>query len=442
LAALCTVVHAASVEHRQHKGIDMGDELLNHFRAACHREVGFFWPVMARLIAMGCVATILVALVYLRTKLRINDEQSYAKRQGLTLSAGDWLGVAGPLLCGLLVFLVFLAALTMSGFYGSDLDGRAFLFLKEFQDRDADMVAEQSARGLWGVAIGMLVMAEAFVLWNLSEIWLHCDERARRNVAWVAGAVFVVIVAVIVGRAVLVESSTAFGSTLVLDLVCLTSARSDLYRIGPFTDGLNMLGILIPLAVAAAFGLTILSSSSLGKKFAENLVVLGRCQRMLDRLLLASAAVLVAGLVEVVTLVSWSYASYPGSTELKQHMDICKASGTVGMELDKTEFCRSAIKIAKHAQHIDDARRFTRSLALTYGFCFSGVLVALYAPAALHLKKQVRAVLHHAPYMEPEDLAEALSRANVDRTPYRQALTVAVSLTPVLAGVISAVLSQ
>ena len=338
-----------------------------------------------------------------------------------------------PALCGIVVFAALLAALFASGFFKGPTPDLAFLSrqipalgaINAAPATSVNGAAETVARGIWATTFGAIVVSSLAVCWVAVSIWRnsHRLDLYKPTLAFAGAALLLVVVLWQLGKS---GDLTAFGSKVSNEMLCGTWKRGDLSHLGPLTDGLNAVAVGVSMIVAGSFCLLMraihtlltsmphqLSPSSLAdspnpdesvSQWPELVRNARRIQDLMDYVLYVGAAALMAGLLEVVATLSWSYAPYAGSSELKVLADLCKAlqppvsaSAPAWSIAAPPTLCIDAASRLPSAETVDELRRFTRSLAIVFGASFSALLAAMYLPVAMAQQRLVHLIGQRRP---------------------------------------------
>jgi len=294
--------------------------------------------------------------------------------------------------------------------------------------------------------LATVILAALVVVWIVAGIMLDSERSVLRR--W---AVFMVLMVVILGwldprRG---GEPLPLGSKMARDMLNDTWTRNGLSYPGPLTDGLNVFGaLLIPLLVFTAFCLLLEPAHFPAEVGSDALRHVAHRWRQLHVLLYVSAAMLTAGVIEVVALYSWSLAPFPGVNEVKIHADICKTSGPVSQSvLDEgsirgTKFCMNLAEELDHAEVIDSLRRVVRAHAVTFGAGFSALLASLYAPSVFLLRSRFRRLLELGSQngVIASDAA-VFKKYDLDTDLPGRLVNAVVTLGPLVTGVLSAVIT-
>lgn len=168
--------------------------------------------------------------------------------------------------------------------------------------------------------------------------------------------------------------------------------------------------------------------------------------KQLHVLLYVSTVVLMAGVIEVVALYSWSLAPFSGVSEVKVHADICKSSAQAGRPdlepLSRMKFCLKLAEEVEAAKAVDGLRRVVRAHAVTFGAGFSALLVSLYAPSVLLLRSRFRRLLESRSHNGAGiDDAAMLKRYDLEMELPRRLVNALTTLGPLVVGILSGVIT-
>jgi len=383
-----------------------------------------------------------IALVVRRSLGR--GEGSGVPRAGRTirLDGTEWVELFSPALCGFIAFCAFVAALRLGGFQDTRLGGSdlSFLTLKAASLPDPAYVgAEVAARAVWSLSLAAVVLAALTAVWAVAGILLESD----RGVLWRAIPLLLILVGVAPLVYVASTGKMALGAPIAQEMLSRTWDRTRLSHIGALTDGLNIAGaLLIPVLVSLAFCILLEPVRLEDGTDSPTLHNLGYRWKQLHVLLYASAAVLTAGVIEIVALYAWSLAPFSGVSELKAHADICKTSGSLQEAISNTGFCRDLPRALEHAEAVDSLRRLVRAHAITFGAGFSALLAALYAPAALLFRSRFQRLITPGSSADNGgDNAAVLRRYGLEMDLPKRLLNLIVTLGPLVIGILSAIIT-
>ena len=147
---------------------------------------------------------------------------------------------------------------------------------------------------------------------------------------------------------------------------------------------------------------------------------------------------LMAGLIEVVSLHSWAYAPFQGTNELKAAAEICKTPPSLQIRLHESVLCLGLQRAANYAGTVDDLRRMVRSVAITFGAGFSLLLASLYVPGALVLQERQRGLFPET--LPKADRDEELKKYELDPHLWRRLVNISATMGPLVTGLIPALL--
>ncbi|WP_280151733.1 hypothetical protein [Piscinibacter sp. XHJ-5] len=340
------------------------------------------------------------------------------------VSRADVRPYAGALHClapacwTLAVFGALLAAYFASGFYRKfNPDLIAFL-----NPRPAPLnhPAEMAARGVWAATFCAVLLGSIAVCWVGARVYWATACRQTTSILYrlLPLALVPVVSLLLLGA---LDLLPAFGSETSALMLCSTWNRNGLGYLGPTTDGLNVVAIAVVVVAATSFCLLRWgvhaatqatpaplqegSSRAAVRAFGATRLSVARdahsIQALMDYALYAGAAALIAGLLEVVATLSWSFAPFQSSAELKVQADLCKAmqsaaAGSAPSEAVK-KICGDVEQQLPMAATVDDLRKFTRSVGIMFGAVFSALLAAMYLPVALAQQELVDLLARTSP---------------------------------------------
>lgn len=363
------------------------------------------------------------------------------------------------------VFAALLMALLTSGFYNAfSTDRINFLAKGAIPTSDP---AEFAAGGIWAITFGAVVLASVSVCWVGARVyWTVASSCAIQVIARYVAPVAALPVLAILGLNV-ADLLRAFGSDASAHMLCSTWARLNLRHLGPMTDGLNVVAILVTFIAAASFCLLLMATRAVfetARSLAANpsqptpkewldriqdvIKDARRIQHLMNYVLYAGAAAMVAGLLEVIATLSWSFAPFPTTADLKVQLDLCKSISlpmvsVVPMPATSAgDVCAAIAGQLQAAITVDELRQFTRAVGIIFGAAFSALLAAMYLPVALAQQDLVDLVTRILP-RKPESAEGAKPKAGdvepeLDRTAVQRVFNVLAALGPLAAAIVSA----
>lgn len=370
------------------------------------------------------------------------------------LPRGELLACLAPAFWSLAVFAALLAAYIASGFYRG-FDAQQIDFLRVGPPLP-NHPAEIAASGIWAATFCAVMIGLFAVCWVATKVYWDnaCGQTNTLIIALFVLAAALATTLGVLGRTDVVK---AFGSDPSALMLCGTWRRSGLGFLGPVTDALNIVAAAIAIIASASFCLllwcvrttvhavdalhdaTPLLPAHVARQRRQSIARDARkAQVLMDYALYAGAAALVAGLLEVVATLSWSYAPFQSSAEVKLDADLCKAMqpappASAGSAVKA--FCETAEQHLKNASAVDGLRRFTRSIAIMYGAVFSALLAAMYLPVAFAQQELIERLACTA----PEPARDAAPEPEFDRSTVQRVFNVLAALGPLAAAVVSAV---
>lgn len=400
----------------------------------------FEWQSPARCAAIALVASLFWVFIWARQKW--GDIRPEKRQTSAPPTVAELFQMAGPVLCAMTVGLSLLGALHFSQVLRPF--GRLPLidattkwpqplgFLSQMPPEGH--VADFGARALWASSAGLVIVGSIAVMWVVSGVWVSSSTNARR-LAFGAALIFALAAAgVYITAAFSGEANVDHASTLPNILLCVTETRATL----PFlTIGVDFLGVLGTSAavLATMAGCMLAYPAHVGSDEEIAAQNLSRRWTLLGRVLFTSTVLLMAGILEVVALYSWTTAPYPSTADVKTRTEVCKnLAGPAGAATQ----CKDAVTDAARASVVDDAKHVVNSLALTMGSAFGLLLASIYLPAAFVLQ-DARANLFKT--AKHEARTKALEEHGLDDSFAKQWGVVAAGLGPLLVGLVSAALN-
>jgi hypothetical protein len=341
----------------------------------------------------------------------------------------DKLGIVrlwSPLLTAAAAAGAFLGALRLSAFF-QGRDDPSLMFLQDAQA----FSTEAGAQLMWGVSVAAVLVSGFIVAWVGGEAW----RKSRSGPRLVVGGIAVVGIAAAVAMVFEAAQTAGFGGKISQYMIEGLAARNH-WPIGIVTDALNGLA---GGASIVAIGTACLMAAPFAAEEQAAAAELAMRWRILDRVLYAGAAMLIAGVVEVVALHAWSLAPYAGTSEVKTQADLCTPSKFAMVEPAKVKGCIELQETINHAPIIDSLRRFMRSIAITFGAGFSLLLAALYFPAAIVLNSRQAAIARNARRSPRHDPSQS---AATDTAPGARLFKIAATIAPLATGLLSALVDM
>lgn len=373
--------------------------------------------------ALAFIATVLTILTAERLG-RWLDSASVERGNAAPFGAADKVRFASPALSALAVALIFSGALAFSGFFSPRSDP-ALDFLKA----GGSFSTEAASQLTWGVSVAALLITGLLVIWVAGDA-LRASHRDVRRVAlrWLA-----LIAAVCAGVVWLALENAGFGGSISKALIEGLVCRDRLQLLIPTTDVLNALtgGAVVAAVLTACL---MAAPASADKHAAAAAAELARRWRILDRMLYAGAAMLIAGMIEVIALHSWALAPYAGMAEAKAQSDLC--GKVAGVDAASPKPCVELKQTVERAPTVDELRKFVRALAITLGAGFSLLLASLYVPAAIVL--QLRAPRAHGGFAA----ATAEPQPAFAAAPGARLFKIAATVAPLATGLLSALVDM
>lgn len=358
-----------------------------------------------------------------------------------------------PAVAALVVLCALLAAFFLARFYAEFCSAH----LSFLNDRAVASKSplEIAARGVWAMTLFAVIVTSAAVCWYAARIWRWTPPPRQELLSmYLAMTVFAIAVVSLLGWS---GHLKAFGSMVSFAMLDSIWTRNRLQYLGPVTDGLNAVALIVSSILAGAFCLLLRATHAAGRLLADagaGAVEAAQksarlIQTLMDRLLYIGAAALMAGLLEVVATLVWSYAPFPDTADLKKSAELCKAvvpappaaaASALGAAppLPAIAGCADLAGQVEQATKVDDLKRFTRLLAVVFGASFSALLAAMYLPVALAHERLVESLLPHV-RQQQADSPPAEQPGDLERGTTQRVFNVLAALAPLAAAILSSV---
>lgn len=380
-----------------------------------------------------------------------------------SVAVADWdersiLVNLAPAVCAFAVVVLVLSSLFASGFFErlEDVEVRDLHFAVSTALRDSPHTAHNDAiavdmggRAVRALAMALTLGAALVAAWVTCGLWWQSRSLAYNEKVFIGVITPVGIAAVLLGLAGKLDLGGGMGSAVSNTMLCATWSRTPSMSWMPMVaDAHNVIGIYIPTILGLGICL-LLEPVGRWRHDPDELDVIARRSKTLDYMLYLGAASLVFGTFQMSAIHGAAVGPLSSLADLKTKAEFCKSTkpnGATDIEVMKSTPARRAwadigcdrlLEEAKTANLADAGRRFARAVTLSFGIAFSALLIALYVPAVLLLRRAALATRPAASCASDSQRNELLLKLGIESDVVGRLGRSVAALSPLLAGLLS-----